>query len=132
MTRLIVVVPGIGGHTSQFSAPLDLLKASPGWVTETQILPYDHNRGLFSRKRAAQIANDLAILIEGAWLENGSFDEIVLIGHSMGALLVRQAYLTGLGSSSNHMQAKPWANKVSRMGCSLELIAVSNFQSGKS
>ncbi len=63
MARLLVVVPGIGGHSSQFTALLDLLKASPGWVTETKILPYDHNRGLFSRKLAAQIANDLAILI---------------------------------------------------------------------
>jgi pimeloyl-ACP methyl ester carboxylesterase len=115
MTRLLVVVPGIGGKTSQFSALLDLLKASLGWVTETKILPYDHNRGLFSRKRAAQIAYDLAIFIETEWLESGSFDDIVLIGHSMGALLVRQAYLIALGSSSRRTVVKPWASKVSRI-----------------
>jgi pimeloyl-ACP methyl ester carboxylesterase len=115
MARLLVVVPGIGGHTSQFSLLLDLLKASPSWAADTQILLYDHNRGIFSRKLAAQIANDLAILIEGEWLEKGSFEDIVLIGHSMGALLVRQAYLTGLGSSLNRMRPKPWASKVSRM-----------------
>ncbi len=33
----------------------------------------------------------------------------------MGALLVRQAYLIALGSSSKHIRGKPWANKVSRM-----------------
>jgi pimeloyl-ACP methyl ester carboxylesterase len=47
------------------------------------------------------------------------FQEIILIGHSLGALLVRKAYLIACGDSSKdpcaEMHARPWSRTVTRI-----------------
>jgi triacylglycerol esterase/lipase EstA (alpha/beta hydrolase family) len=113
--RLLVIVPGLRGKTGQWNALLEKLKQEPEWASETKILPYDHGATPFTRTSASQLVTKLAMHIETEVITCGPFDDIVLMGHSMGALLVRQAYLVGLGSRISGDLAKPWASLVSRL-----------------
>ena len=47
--------------------------------------------------------------IDAIWEDNrGGFDDILLVGHSMGGLIVRQAYLLAAGAVPGQ-PASPWA-----------------------
>src|SRR6185312_10771678 len=64
-------------------------------------------------------------LLERTWeareKTGGSYERIVLIGHSVGALLARKAYVYGLGATEDQTvferptAARPWAQKVERL-----------------
>jgi pimeloyl-ACP methyl ester carboxylesterase len=109
VSRLVAYVPGILMRPSSWEPLLTKLLAEPEWKTGTRILPHDHGGHLWSRKRAHTLAFNLAAAIHTDWQVNGAVDEVVLLGHSMGALLVRQAYLNGL-----HKE-REWARHVTRI-----------------
>src|ERR1700731_2342349 len=115
MTRLVVLVSSIGNTTASFDSLLTKLRGDPQWGENTQILRYEHRVRIWSRKRANDLAEDLAQIIQTRWLTSGPFDEIVLMGNSLGGILVRAAYLRGLGSANNREEPQEWASHVARI-----------------
>lgn len=86
---------------------------------------------LLSMADPDQVVADILINVDRLVLEadsrNESFDRIVLVGHSLGALLVRKLYVVACGeveeapleavyrSSAGLVRARPWAAKVERL-----------------
>jgi alpha-beta hydrolase superfamily lysophospholipase len=122
--KLILVVPGLRGTPQKWEPLLARLKADPS-VTEGADLRWEywsHNASYLSIGRARRIAQDLRATINGFDLRDGPFDEIFLIGHSLGAMLVRDAYLLecraydiGAAGLGPEIPANSWARRVSRI-----------------
>jgi pimeloyl-ACP methyl ester carboxylesterase len=120
MSRLLVFVPGIRLKARAWLPLLQQLQNDPAWLPDSEILTWDHGTGILGRTPLLEISARLANAITTrATLRAADgkppYDDIVLVGHSMGALLVRQAYLIGLGSTINSMPPQPWARQVSRI-----------------
>ena len=115
MGRLIVLAPSIANNTSQFDLLLTRLRLDPQWRGDTDVLRFEHHASARSLKRADKLTRDLADAIRGKWLVDGPFDDIILMGQSVGGILVRAAYLQGLGSVRNNQEPQEWVSFVSRI-----------------
>jgi pimeloyl-ACP methyl ester carboxylesterase len=115
MKRLVVLVSSIGNTTVKFDPLLAKLRSEQQWGEGTQILRYEHRVRIWSHQRADDLAEDLAQMIQTSWLTDGPFDEIILMGNSLGGILVRAAYLRGLGSANNREEPQEWASHVTRI-----------------
>jgi len=111
--RLTIFVPGIGSHTDKWDILISRLKADPDFK-EMKWMPWNHNCGLYSMKDPHNLALALAAAIDQETTLKESIDEITLIGHSMGGLLVRQAFLFAMGDYAG-MPRMAWSTKVSRI-----------------
>lgn len=113
---LFVLVHGMDGNGAKTWAPARAALAAKGDVLALNFPgfplsnadPDDIARGI---RDAVQNADD-ASARRGA-----SYGSIVLVGHSMGALLVRKAYLFARGDAGREAKAEmaPWAQKVQRI-----------------
>ena len=111
--RLIVVVPGLGSREEKWESLKVRLLQEPE-LAGSEWFYWDHRlRHSFGLRRAAAAARELSASIGEKWASAGGYDDIILIGHSMGGLLVRQAYLLGSGYKSD--QLSRWATKVSKI-----------------
>jgi pimeloyl-ACP methyl ester carboxylesterase len=113
-TRLIVVVPAIAGGFTHWAPLLDRLRREPA-LDGTRWVKWNHKRGKLSVVSAARLANSLKAAIDEQWIAHGPFDEVVLVGHSLGGLLVRSAYLLGCGVGNPQGHRADWAPRVSRL-----------------
>jgi hypothetical protein len=115
---LIVWVPGLRLGVKSGKELLDLLCSEPEFQ-DAEVFSWDHKAGYLSTKYAELLGQGLASAIEGQWedaVRRGvTYENIIVIGHSIGAVLIRHAYLIGLGSYVRNLPAKPWALKVSRI-----------------
>lgn len=82
----------------------------------------------YSRVPVERVVADLVQCLEEAWA-TGRYTSLVLVGHSMGSLLVRKVYVVGMGQStkapfepaliealgSAPAQSRPWALQVDRI-----------------
>ena len=114
MTRLVVVVPALGQKARQWSPLIQRLKMEPE-LAQSDWLLWDHRCGYFSFKSALERARELAARIEETWTRAGGYDEVILIGHSLGGVLVRQTYLLSAGIFRSHPNAAEWHGLVSRI-----------------
>ncbi|MFS8049196.1 esterase/lipase family protein [Rhizobium sp. BR 314] len=97
-------------------------------VVLTPPLPY---QALFSFKRAAAIVRDIIELIDAQVAEHG-FDDIVLVGHSFGAVVARRVFLVAHGTPNDfqneeellNIPAKAWAKSVRR------IVMIATFNRG--
>jgi triacylglycerol esterase/lipase EstA (alpha/beta hydrolase family) len=111
MKRLFVIVHGLsgGGRPANFDPLIERLGKEPGLKEDVvEWCTYPRRLWALGFESLANFARDLAAWINGRWIMNNGFDDVVLIGHSVGGLLVRQAYLEAIGS-------KAWARKVTRI-----------------
>ena len=78
----------------------------------------------FSFKNPLDCARDLVDRIDLLWSKSqpGGFDEIILLGHSIGALIVRKAFVMACGSQeeapiecAGFESPRPWAGRVARI-----------------
>lgn len=120
--RLVIIIPGVASPSSAWGSLRKRLEEEEGYKpNQTQWFTFDYgNQALKSLMllmpgRIDKLAHDLCSHIEGEWARNGSFKDVVLIGHSLGGLIVRKVYLLSVGAVSNQPGSKKWGAKVSRI-----------------
>ena len=93
--KLIYVVPGLNGQERHWEPLLARLKKEPGFKdgTEAHWEFWPHGLHALSFRRLTAVAIELKAKIDETVVGKGPFSEIILVGHSVGALLVREAYL---------------------------------------
>ena len=113
-TRLIVLVPGLSDDFTHWRPLVDRLRREPA-LEGTRWKPWNHNGRPLSVITAARLAERLKADIDEQWIAHGPFDEIVLVGHSLGGLLVRCAYLLACDAGAVRPEPAEWAPRVSRL-----------------
>ena len=113
--RLIVLIPGFGSHSREWSSLLERLQQETGYrPAEADWMFFDHGVGFVSLGRVEDLAHRLRNRIDGEWKEHGTYKDVVLIGHSFGGLIARRVYLLAAGAVP-HQRASPWGGRVSRI-----------------
>src|SRR5258705_11751630 len=113
MKRLIVSAAGLGGYKGW--DPLIQRLSKEEALDGSKWYRWDHHKRLYSGGHFAQLAGDLRASIDAQWSEHGPFDDLILVGHSAGGLLMRMAFLLGAGEDPVTRQSSPWADRVSRI-----------------
>ncbi|WP_069166494.1 hypothetical protein [Nocardia altamirensis] len=112
--RLIVYVPGLAEKPDAVAGLFARLQREPGYGTdETIYWQFPDPIRRFSRGTMTNRCRDLADRIDAYWTGPRKTPEIVLIGHSVGGLMHRYAYLQALRGINGHRLA--WAEAVSRI-----------------
>ncbi len=112
--RLVVIVPAIRGRVSSWEPLLARLKAAPQ-LRHASWVRWDHGQGVRSSVSARKIALSLCARVDAEWAKAGGYDDVVLIGHSLGGLIVRQAFLFARGNDARACQLKAWGERISRI-----------------
>jgi pimeloyl-ACP methyl ester carboxylesterase len=110
---LVILVPGLAARTESWLPLMEEL-GSDGCLENPRWLRFDHGIGNLSRKPALQVARELTARIKGCWEAEGPFSQVVLVGHSVGGVLVREAYLLGCHVDDD-VPSEPWAVHVRRI-----------------
>ncbi|WP_280450090.1 esterase/lipase family protein [Nocardia brasiliensis] len=112
--RLIVYVPGLTERPGAIDGLFARLQTEPGYGTdETIYWQFPDGIRRFSRGTLANRCRDLADRIDAYWTGPRKTPEIVLIGHSIGGIMHRYAYLQALRGIDGHRL--PWADAVTRI-----------------
>lgn len=114
MRRLIVVVPAIRFGFHGWRPLLSRLEAEPELAGSQWVL-WDHQKRWYSLASAAKLAVALRAKIDQEWTARGPFDDVILVGYSLGAMLIRQAFLLGAGADISINRQSEWTAKVSRL-----------------
>jgi pimeloyl-ACP methyl ester carboxylesterase len=119
MSQLIVYVPGLGENPDRIDGLYKRLKPELG--TKTRLYKHDEPLSLFSRGTLAESCDDLAWRIDAAVnfytaVDDEDVDDVILIGHSIGGLMIRYAYLKAIAMGRDQEQgAHAWAKRVNRI-----------------
>ncbi|MCE5288267.1 MAG: alpha/beta fold hydrolase [Nocardiaceae bacterium] len=114
MSRLVVYVAGFGEKPGAIDPLLDRLRTEPGYgAQETTFWQYPDSVQRFTRGNLADLCRNLAERIDAYWVGKHKPDDIVLIGHSLGGLMLRYAYLQARIGLDGPKLA--WAGAVSRI-----------------
>lgn len=112
--RLVVLVPAIHASMPRWDPLRQRLQMEPGFgPADATWLTFDHRTHIWSRGSAEKLSIRLANEINQACVAE-PYDEVILVGHSLGGLLVRRAYLHGIGAV-DPARRLPWAQRVTRI-----------------
>jgi pimeloyl-ACP methyl ester carboxylesterase len=110
----VVVVPSIHNDLEAWSELVERLKTLEGYSErDCRWELMHHDAAWFRRGSVGTEASNIAARINQRWVVAGGYDEIVLVGHSLGGLIVRQAYLLALTGAPG--QRNIWAGSVKRI-----------------
>lgn len=112
-TRLVVVVPGWFNRLSWWDPLLERLKQEPGYA-DADWLVWTYSGIPPTLRPLRSLAHSLSARIHQTWKTADGYDDVVLVGHSLGAPLARQAYLFAAGTEPNVSDSCDWAAAVSR------------------
>lgn len=113
-TRLVVVVPGTGQGAKHWDSFLSELKEEPQ-SKDLAWLVFDHGVTFTSLGNARNVSAALESCIDEKVKANG-YKSVTLIGHSIGGMLVRRAYLLAAGAVAGQLPSSDsWASKVDRI-----------------
>ncbi|MCU1675787.1 MAG: hypothetical protein JWM93_545 [Frankiales bacterium] len=112
MRTLVVYVPGLQAPLRESRPFLDRLRTESGHETDV-VRVYQRPLRWHSRGTMRQRSSELAAQIH-SWDQGEAPDRIVLIGFSIGGLLVRSAYLFHAGDDDTEPR-RPWVDKVERI-----------------
>jgi hypothetical protein len=110
--RLLVYVGGLTGKPGDVSELLSRLGDEPGHKDDA-VWVYPDRVRRHTRGSLAVWANTLNRRIHAYWTDHGCPQEIVLVGHSIGGVLLRYAYLCGCGRLNGNRAA--WVQRVHRI-----------------
>lgn len=109
------MVPSVTDEIGPWDGLVDRLKTLPGYGDDACKWHRTHHGGSWSRPgRAAKLGEKLAANIHEQWVANGGYDSVVLVGHSLGGMLTRYAYLHARGVF-NAQDKLAWADGVERV-----------------
>ena len=111
--RLVVYVPGITMTVQQWEPLVSGFRQDPEFRGTTW-KGWDHDIGVLSTRSIISRATELRAVVDAEWQLAGGFDEIILVGHSIGGILVRQCYLVASGCYKSE-PASSWAKRVPRI-----------------
>lgn len=117
-SKLLVIVPGLSRRTKAQSLVDKIQETHPDY--RVKLIPH-RLHALSLRRTLDRAVSELAREIKGLSGENVGHPErtteVVLIGHSIGGILVRAAYLYGLGydRETDGSPTHVWAKKVTRI-----------------
>ena len=121
--RLVVLVHGWLGKLPLFSLA-DVEAAVREAMPDADRLVPSYPSGVFANtdlnEVCKQLADVIGLAVEARAQEGGSYDEIILIGFSLGSLVVRMTYLVGLGDMvvqlhGGFCKRYDWVEKVTRI-----------------
>ncbi len=119
---LLVYVPGLSARDRSGELLLRLAAdLGPGW----QLRVWHHRLTPVSSERLEDVAHRLAVQVRTWAGDNGTgppVENVVLVGHSIGGLLVRHAFLLDAGFAGGSPPPFPWTSRVRR----LALLAAPN------
>ncbi len=114
---LVVLVHGFGGHPAQLAGVHDVLAGLDAFA-DADLLAPEYEAGYLSNGNVFDVAAELELAIHEAD-EQHDYERIVLVGYSMGALLVRKAFVWAHGASddrrASELGTQPWVGKVDRV-----------------
>lgn len=120
MGKLFVYVPAIGGRTELWDRLCEQLAKEPECAGARFVTWPEQARdriGYLTWQRLEGYSEGLSAridqLVRAAQREGKAYDEVVLIGNSIGSLVVRYAWL--LGSGRLNQDVRPWAAMVTRI-----------------
>lgn len=112
---LVVLVPGHWGDPASMRPLRDLLsKDSP--LQEFVWLEFAYKEPVWSNKRLEIVAQNLADTIDAYFHRHADeVEQIILLGHSMGSVVLRRAFLNAIGSGREGSGVQTWSERVSRL-----------------
>jgi hypothetical protein len=118
MRRLIVYVQGMWEPDSDWEPLRERLRTEPGHEDD-RFESWNPRIAPWTRTHPGQLAHQLRVQLDAWWkvAEETGDDlpyELILIGHSVGGVLVRQAYMLGRGWYP-HQREQEWAKHVTRI-----------------
>jgi pimeloyl-ACP methyl ester carboxylesterase len=120
MKKLVVFVSGFNGLEQEW-APLRDRLTGEDLLVGSDTLIFTHygfgDIGKIFKKSVREVSRILKTKIEEKCIYVGleTYDEIICISHSMGGLLIREAYLLSAGAYSGEPKSKvAWTDKVTR------------------
>ncbi|MDB5389007.1 MAG: Alpha/beta hydrolase family protein [Planctomycetaceae bacterium] len=132
--RLAVLVPGLGSRIEQWASLRARLAIEDDFGDGNVVwLNFEESTGIVIPPLEA-LATRLRGRVDAEWAKHGEFNDVVLIGHSLGGLVARQAYLQAAGAVRGEPGSE-WASHVSRIvlfasinrGVDLARIPLGNF-----
>lgn len=111
--QLVVIVHGLSGRKT-IQPTVDLVRDV---FTQADLLTITYDARVLSNADAYQIANRLESKIHELD-QSRAYKSIILVGHSMGAMLARKAILWGYGLEEDRLAPKgrrDWVNRVERI-----------------
>jgi hypothetical protein len=108
--RILIVFATPPRNGPPWEAAIDLLKASTAVPNCEWLIHVTHLRGSIT-----EAAVDLRARIDQQFLVSGGYQSVVMIGISIGGIVVRQAYLQSLGLYSDCPPTGQWAKLVARI-----------------
>lgn len=111
----MVVVPSIRDRLEPWDELVSRLKSLPGFDDQNcHWHRTRHGASWYKPGRAEDYGVQLAADIHEQWVAAGGYRDVVLVGHSLGGVLVRYAYLHGLGPFAR-ADRREWADAVRRV-----------------
>ena len=110
---LLVFVPGLLAERLPYAELLSRLEQDLG--QDWRVLWWDSGLRWWSRRPMAEAGHRLRVRLRAEWDDIGGFKRIVLVGHSLGGMVVRHAYLLDSGVYADVLGPHEWVAKVERI-----------------
>lgn len=113
--RLVVLVPGLNSNAGPWAALKARLALEDGFGEGNVVwLTFEEFTGIVSPGTLEALASRLRGRVDAEWAKHGGFEDVVLIGHSIGGLVARHAYLLAADAVPGESGSE-WACRVSRI-----------------
>jgi pimeloyl-ACP methyl ester carboxylesterase len=112
--RLLVIAPATSQDYTHWFGFIEALRQDRR-SEDIAILFFSHDVRFASFGSAYDIAKDLEACISSKMVDS-RYDRITLIGHSIGGMIIRRAYLIGAGATNDSpVLRSKWTDKVERI-----------------
>jgi len=109
---LIVYAPGINKKFKSWEPLISGLKLDLENVQDFQNaewVGWDHNCQIFSDIGAMKVAQRFCDWMDAKWFTAGGYEKVILIGHSMSGVIMRQAFLISAGAYKDRPSSDWWS-----------------------